>query len=206
MKVQARARRLARPFPITDGINTDRKGCMLVLARKKHEAILIDGVIRIEVVNVGKATVRVRLRAPRGMPSLQGLAPKNGLPREASPARVVPVGMDEFLMTLLNQQVVNLGESISLGVVDADKSRALFFVDAPLGMSVTALKHQGDDRPSLSSRQNLLQFMGQAGEMSGPNCDQPAPGAGAEFKNTSIEEPEPKLLPFPARLPKRHRL
>ena len=52
---------------------------MLVLSRKKSEAILIDGVIRIEVVNMAKATVRVRLTAPR---SLQ--LPHGGC-REGSP-------------------------------------------------------------------------------------------------------------------------
>ena len=175
---------------------------MLVLARKKHEAILIDGLIRIEVVNVGKATVRVRLRAPRGLapPPRQGSTFRENAPREASSARVVPVGIDDFLMTLVNQQVVNLGESISLGVVDADKSRALFFVDAPLGMSVTALKHEGDDRPRSSIRQTLLQFMGQQEHQSAPDLPPAAqhPDVAGQVPSAD-DEPEPKLLPFPTR-------
>jgi sRNA-binding carbon storage regulator CsrA len=179
---------------------------MLVLARKKHEAILIDGVIRIEVVNVGRATVRVRLRAPRGLPSLQGLGPKTVAPREASPARIVPVGMDDLLMTLVNQQMVNLGESITLGVVDADKSRAVFFVDAPQGISVTALKTQRDDRPGSSIRQNLLQFMGQPTERPAAEGESPASTPAPKLDDTRADGPEPKLLPFPTRLPKRHRL
>jgi sRNA-binding carbon storage regulator CsrA len=179
---------------------------MVVLARKKHEAILIDGVIRIEVVNVTKATVRVRLRAPRGLPSLQGLAPKGGIQRDAPPARIVPVGMDDFLMTLVNQQVVNLGESISLGVVDADKSRVLFFVDAPLGITVTALKTQGEDRPGTSPQQTLLQFMGQASEYPRGDRAAPASASGGALGDVRVDEPEPKLLPFPTRLPKRHRV
>ncbi|MGC8640688.1 MAG: carbon storage regulator [Isosphaeraceae bacterium] len=182
---------------------------MVVLARKKHEAILIDGLIRIEVVNVGKATVRVRLRAPRrpASPPRPGSTFRENVPGEASPAHVVPVGIDDFLMTLVNQQVVNLGESITLAVVDADKSRALFFIDAPLGMSVTALKHEGDDRPRSSTRQALLQFMGQPEDPSTPDI-QPAPqNQHTAGRTTSADlEPEPKLLPFPTRMPKRHRL
>jgi sRNA-binding carbon storage regulator CsrA len=179
---------------------------MVVLARKKHEAILIDGVIRIEVVNVTKATVRVRLRAPRGLPSLQGLAPKSGIQRDAPPARIVPVGMDDFLMTLVNQQVVNLGESISLGVVDADKSRVLFFVDAPMGIPVTALKTQGEDRPGSSAQQTFLQFMGQAAECPRGDGATPASPSGGTIDEVPVDESEPKLLPFPTRLPKRKRL
>ena len=55
------------------------------------------------------------------------------------------MGTDVFHMTLVNQQVVPLGESMSLGVVDADKSRVLFFVDAPLSTSVTAVGQEEPD-------------------------------------------------------------
>lgn len=180
---------------------------MLVLARKKNEAILIDGLIRIEVVNVGKATVRVRLRARRGLapPPRQAPVYRENPPRDASSAHVFPVGMDDFLMTLVNQQIVNLGESISLGVVDVDKTRALFFVDAPLGMSVTALKHEDEDRPRSSTRQSLLPFMGQ-GKPADPNHPSTASHPDTPGQSPAVDEREPRLLPFPAHMAKRQRI
>lgn len=196
------------------GITTDRDGRMLVLARKKHEAILIDGVIRIEVVSVAKATVRVRLRTPRNLspPSHPGpgCKPGEGQEPETSTRRKGPVAMDDYHMTLVNQQVIALGERIRLGVVDADKTRALFFVDAPAGMSITALKPQDDDRPGSSAQQNLLQFMGQAEEPA--EADRPRPSEPPQAPEhvdgaTSTENGiGPELIPFPPRLPKRHRL
>ena len=62
------------------------------------------------------------------------------------------MGVDVSHLTLVNQQVVALGESVNLGIVDADRARALFFVDAPLGMTVTALKPQEPDPRKPSSR------------------------------------------------------
>src|SRR5271165_7623921 len=138
--------------------------CMLVLSRKKCEAILIDGVIWIEIVNMAKATVRVRLMAPRSLQLPHGAARKETRDRQDSPARISPVGMDVFHMTLVNQQVVPLGESVNLGVVDADKSRVLFFVDAPVGTSVMAVDQEGPERAHAPANQNLLQFMRQGTE------------------------------------------
>ncbi len=106
-------------------------------------------------------------------------------------------------MTLVNEQVVSLGGSISLGVLDADKSRALFFVDAPLGVSVTALRSQAEERPGSSARQNLLQFMGQPEERSDPVEQRPAQDPGMVVDGPAADEPEPKLLPMPTRLPRR---
>jgi carbon storage regulator CsrA len=179
---------------------------MLVLSRKKHESILIDGVIRIEVVNVAKATVRVRLRAPRSLNVPHGVAVHEARGREDPSTRICPVGVDDFYMTLVNQQVVSLGESISMGVIDADKSRALFFVDAPLGISVMANKPQRSDRAGATSRQNLLQFMGQPPEKPAEEGRTRTPGPGVDRDHEPQDESSPELLPFPTRLPKRHRL
>ena len=111
---------------------------MLVVSRRKNEAIVIDGAIEIEVVNVTKATVRVRLSAPRCMQVVRGFVKKE-LGAEAEPAtKANPAGIDTLNLTLVSQQVIELGKSISLGVVDVDRSRALFFVDAPPGTSVLA--------------------------------------------------------------------
>ena len=112
---------------------------MLVLSLKKSEAILIDGMIRIEVVSLARATVRVRLMAPRSLQVTSGPSRKENRERQDAPARTGPAGMDVSHMTLLNQQVFPLGETVNLGVVDADKSRVLFFVDAPLGTSITTV-------------------------------------------------------------------
>ena len=180
---------------------------MLVLSRKKSEAILIDGVIRIEVVNMAKATVRVRLTAPRSLQLPHGAARKEALDRQDSPARTTLVGTDVFHMTLVNQQVVPLGESMSLGVVDADKSRVLFFVDAPLSTSVTAVGQEGPDRANTPSNQILLQFMRQGTERPEEQREKTASGVGSrEGQPTSDGSGGgPDLLPFPSNQPDKHR-
>jgi sRNA-binding carbon storage regulator CsrA len=179
---------------------------MLVLSRKKSEAILIDGVIRIEVVNMAKATVRVRLMAPRSLRLPHGLTRKETLDRQDALARVSPVGMDVFHMTLINQQVVPLGDSMNLGVVDADKSRVLFFVEAPLGTSVMAVDQAGPARANASSNQILLQFMGQGTERPEEHREKPAPGGSREGQTaTDGSGAGPDLLPFPSNQPDRHR-
>jgi sRNA-binding carbon storage regulator CsrA len=178
---------------------------MLVLSRKKHEAILIDGAIRIDVVKLGKATVHVRLRAPRCLAPIRGPMPKEGSPREDTSARVALAGRDDY-MTLVNEQVVSLGESISLGVVDADKSRALFFVDAPQGISVKALKPQSEVRPASSDHQHFLQFMSQSSDQAEHTQDQPKKPSGAIGNKISAEDPLPRLLPFPVREPRRRQV
>lgn len=172
---------------------------MLVLSRKKSEAILIDGVIRIEVVNMAKATVRVRLMAPRSLQLPHGIARKEIRDRHDSPARISPVGMDVFHMTLVNQQVVPLGEAVNLGVVDADRSRVLFFVDAPLGTSVTAVDQAGPDRANGSSNQILLQFMGQGNERLEEYREKSASGGSREGQMAADGTAgHPDVLRFPS--------
>lgn len=178
--------------------------CMLVLSRKKCEAILIDGLIWIEIVNMAKATVQVRLMAPRSLQLPHGVARKETRDRQDSPARTSPVGMDVFHMTLVNQQTVHLSESVSLGVVDADKSRVLFFVDAPVGTSVMAVDREGLDRANASSNQILLQFMGQGTERPDEHREKPAPGLGSREGQTASDGSGPDVLPFPSNQPDRH--
>jgi carbon storage regulator len=45
---------------------------MLVLSRKKNESILIDGCIRVTVVDTGNNTVRIGIQAPRDKVILRG--------------------------------------------------------------------------------------------------------------------------------------
>ncbi len=177
---------------------------MLVLSRKKCEAILIDGVIRIEIVNMAKGTVQVRLMAPRSLQLPHRVARKETRDRQDSPARISPVGMDVFHMTLVNQQIVHLSESVSLGVVDADKSRVLFFVDAPVGASVMAVDRERVDRANASSNQILLQFMGQGTERLDEHREKPAPGLGSREGQTASDGSGPDVLPFPSNQPDRH--
>jgi carbon storage regulator CsrA len=176
---------------------------MLVLSRKKSEAILIDGVIRIEVVNIAKATVRVRLTSPRTLQLPQGVARKETRDRHDSPARTSSVSVDVCHMTLLNQQVVPLGESMSLGVLDADKTRVLFFVDAPVGTSITAVDQARPDRANATASQNLLQFMGQSAESPDEHGEQPAPVApsrdGQKASDGTCAGPD--VIPFPSSHP-----
>ncbi len=171
---------------------------MLVLSRKKCEAILIDGAIRIDILNTAKATVRVRLLAPRNLQLPHGVARKEIRDRQDSPAIISPVGMHVFHMTLLNQQIVQLGESVSLGVVDADKSRVLFFVDAPVGTSVRAVDQEGLERPNASSKQILLQFMGQGTERADEHQEQTAPCDTSREDHTASDGSlaGPDVLPF----------
>jgi carbon storage regulator CsrA len=180
---------------------------MLVLSRKKNESILIDGSVRIDVVNVTRATVRVRLLAPRTLQVLAGTPRKESKAREDPAARAAALGVDDRLMTLVNQQVVSLSESISFGVVDADKSRVLLFVDAPLGTSITALEEADTSQRTTGSRQNLLQFMGPAVDRSdddreGTDVQTDARGP----RGAEVAEPGPDLLPFPAPVSRRRRV
>jgi len=177
---------------------------MLLLSRKKCEAILIDGVIWIKIVNMGKATVQLRLMAPRSLQLPHGVARKETRDRQDSPARISPVAVDVFHMTLVNQQIVHLSESVSLGVVDADESRVLFFVDAPMTASVMAVDREGVDRANASSNQILLQFMGQGTERSDEHREKPALGVVSREDQTASDGSGPDVLPFPSNQPDRH--
>ena len=112
--------------------------------------------------------------------------------------------MDVFHMTLVNQQIVHLSESVSLGVVDADKSRVLFFVDAPVAASVMAVDREGVDRANASSNQILLQFMGQGTERSDEHREKPALGVVSREDQTASDGSGPDVLPFPSNQPDRH--
>ena len=108
-------------------------------------------------------------------------------------------------MTLVNQQIVALGDSVSLGVVDADKTRVLFFVDAPAGTSVTAVDPERPDRASASSTQILLQFMGQGSERLEGTQEKSTPGANPHNGEAPRKGSGPDLLPFPFNPPDKPR-
>lgn len=173
---------------------------MLVVSRRKNEVILIDGAIEIEVVNVTKATVRVRLSAPRSMQVVRGLVKKE-LGAEAEPAtKANSAGIDALNLTLVSQQVIELGTAITLGVVDVDRSRALFFIDAPVGTNVLA----NDRRTACCSqnptaRQNLLQFMSPPSERGGAGLEEPSDhDPSRDRREGDPGDPVPLVLPFPS--------
>lgn len=114
------------------------------------------------------------------------------------------MAVDVFHMTLVNQQIVHLSESVSLGVVDADESRVLFFVDAPMTASVMAVDREGVDRANASSNQILLQFMGQGTERSDEHREKPALGVVSREDQTASDGSGPDVLPFPSNQPDRH--
>jgi carbon storage regulator CsrA len=168
---------------------------MLVVSRRKNEAILIDGAIEIEVVNVTKATVRVRLSAPRSMQVVRGFVKKE-LGAEAEPAtRANPAGIDTLNLTLVSQQVIELGTSISLGIVDVDRSRALFFIDAPPGTSVLAADQRASCCQNPTAKQNLLQFMSPPSERGGTGVEK-TPGNDSSRDCREARDPGPLVLPF----------
>jgi carbon storage regulator CsrA len=171
---------------------------MLVVSRRKNEAIVIDGAIEIEVVNVAKATVRVRLSAPRSMQVVRGFV-KRELGAEAELAtKGNPAGIDTLNLTLVSQQVIELGKSISLGVVDVDRSRALFFIDAPPGTSVLTT----DQRAACccknpTAMQNLLQFMSPPSERGGAGPEKTSDNEASRDRREA-GDPSPLVLPFPS--------
>src|SRR4029077_8451463 len=88
------------------GSQHQRKGCMLVLSRRKNETILIDGVIQIEVLNVTKGTVRVGLSAPKSTQVIRSLVKAELRSRGETGAKSNPTGMDTLNLTMVSQQIV----------------------------------------------------------------------------------------------------
>jgi carbon storage regulator CsrA len=179
---------------------------MLVLSRKKNEAILIDGLIKITVLNLTKGMVRVQVSAPKSTQLIRGLVRHELRATEDASSKTIPIGEETLHLTMVNQQVISLGEAINVGIVDADRSRGLFFVDAPVGSSVLALERREIDSKKSLPRQNLLQFMGQGQEKLDDERQKP------NVKMAPREDPEPAdsnvphLLPFPSRPADRDRV
>ena len=174
---------------------------MLVLSRRKSEVILIDGVIRIEVLNLMKATVRLRVTLPKGLePSLSGVR-KEPRERDDGPGKGAQTGVNMVHMTLVNQQVVALDPAISLGVVDVDKARVLLFVDAPVGTGISTLEPHDPTRKNGAAKQNFLQFMGQSTDHPGDNRDNLSTRPDTQAETIKGDETGVHLLPFPAPLP-----
>jgi sRNA-binding carbon storage regulator CsrA len=171
---------------------------MLVLSRKKSETLLINGVIRIEVMHLTKATVRLRVSMPKGPQHSLSIARKEPRQRNGGLGKAAQAGMNVVHMTLLNQQVVDLDPAISLGVVDADKARVLLVVDAPAGTGISTLEPHDPTRNDGAEKQNLLQFMGQGTERGGDDRDKPSVRSETRAEAIEGNETVADLLPFPA--------
>jgi carbon storage regulator CsrA len=160
---------------------------MLVIARKRHEAILIGREIRIEVLRLTGGVARLRFTAPRHFPIARGVA-KNGSVAgdESAGAKLDESGAGTIDLTLGNQQIITIGDAIHLGLISADSTRALLVVEAPDDLAVTAhdaAKPRAKPTPSdddAESHQGLLPF---------PSS--PAPDADNHPHDT-----DPHTLPF----------
>ena len=84
---------------------------MLVLSRKKNESIVINGNIRIEVLQIKGKQIRLGITAPSSMKVLRGELPANemtGTPAgrggETTPAetRVVDIAAEQLAAALLS--------------------------------------------------------------------------------------------------------
>jgi hypothetical protein len=179
---------------------------MLVIARKRHEALTIGGNIRVEVLRLSPGVARLRFAIP------SGVAIQRGVPRAGDPAAIEAgnggidsSGMGVVDLTLCDQQIVTVRNDVHLGLVDVDATRAVLFVDSPDGTAVhveASPRPRPHGRPSAAvageARQALLPF-------SAPSASEPAPPANANGhagprKNpteSTRETPVPRTIPFP---------
>jgi carbon storage regulator len=68
---------------------------MLVLSRKKNESIVINGNIRIEVLQIKGKQIRLGITAPASMKVLRGeLPPRDQMKRDAKPASTAGIPLD----------------------------------------------------------------------------------------------------------------
>jgi sRNA-binding carbon storage regulator CsrA len=183
---------------------------MLVIARKRHEAVTIDGNIRVEVLCLTPGVARLRLMAPRDVAIHRGVTrPGDPAAAEARNGSLDGSGMGVFDLTLCDQQVITVRDDIHLGLMDVDKTRAVLFVDVPDAVCVhvepaAAARPRGAGHsPSRAAGecepvQALLPFSTPADPASaengarGPRTSQSASNAGREN-----EKPTPSTIPFP---------
>jgi sRNA-binding carbon storage regulator CsrA len=171
---------------------------MLVLARARNQAVVIDGAIRVEVLQLAGDVARLRFLTPRHVPIQRGVAKFGGGPAaEAVNGGIDSSGMGVVDLNLGCEQVITVGSDIHLGLVDIDKTRALLFIDAPREISV---RPDGENKPKpgsgrrgASTAQGLLPFPSPPNglERARENEDQDDDGGG--------EDPDHKTIPFPKR-------
>jgi sRNA-binding carbon storage regulator CsrA len=175
---------------------------MLVIARKRREAVTIDGTIRVEVLRLTPGVARLRMVVPRGVAIQRGVAlPGDPAALEARNGCSDGTGMGVVNLTLCDQQIITVRDDIHLGLIDVDSSRAVIFVDAPETVHVHV---ESAHRPPMTGHslspaasepvQALLPFSS-AGE-AGP----PENGCRVHRKSAAdagSEKPAPRTIPFP---------
>jgi sRNA-binding carbon storage regulator CsrA len=169
---------------------------MLVIARKRHESVTIDGNIRVEVLRLTGGVARLRFAAPKRIAIQRGVARLGDPPAfEALNGGIDAAGMGVVDLTLCDQQIITVRNDIHLGLVDIDATRAVLFVDAPDGISVNVESTVRARTVRLPSRaghkavQALLPFAPPAetgvGESRGLNTEAPR------------QNPATSTIPFP---------
>lgn len=165
---------------------------MLVLARKRNEALVIDGMVRIEVLRLAGGVARLRFTAPKSVPVLRGVAKAGDPPAvEAINRGIDASGMGVVDLTLGTQQVVTVGDDIHVGLVDITSSRAVLFIDATRDVSVdSGVRAKGGPKAARADKgetaeQGLLPFP----VAFGPDPEKPA-------VDHAHDDTVPRTLPF----------
>jgi carbon storage regulator CsrA len=112
---------------------------MLVLARRRHEAVLIDGTIRVEVLRVTGGVARLRVLAPQHVAVVRGVTKAGDQPAiEAVNGGFDGNGIGAVELVLCPRQLITIGSDFHVSLVDIDSTRAVLFFDVPRGTSVKA--------------------------------------------------------------------
>jgi sRNA-binding carbon storage regulator CsrA len=184
---------------------------MLVIARKRHEAVTIDGHIRVEVLCLTPGVARLRFVAPPEVAIHRGVTrPGEPAAVEARNGRLDGSGMGVLDLTLCDQQIITVGDDIYLGLMDVDKTRAVLFVDAPETVCVhvePAARPRGTDHLSSDTArehepvQALLPFATPADSApagNGARGTRRSPSQSAGNAGCENERSTPTTIPFPS--------
>jgi sRNA-binding carbon storage regulator CsrA len=177
---------------------------MLVIARKRHEAVTIDGTIRVEVLCLAPGVARLRIVVPRGVAIQRGVRMPGdpaACAREACNGGSDAAGREVVDLTVCGQQIVTVHDDIHVGLMDVDATRAVLFFDTPETAHVNV---ESARRPRAAGRssspaadapvQALLPFSMPA------EAAAPANGVRASRKSAgdaARENPAPSTIPFP---------
>jgi sRNA-binding carbon storage regulator CsrA len=175
---------------------------MLVVARKRHETLTIDGNIRVEVLSLGREMARLRFATPRG------IAIQRGVPRPGEPAAIEAAngGIDDSGMalvdlTLCGQQIVTVRDDIHLSLVDVDATRALLFIDAPDGVGVrvelTSRPRTSGHASGTGAGEPVQAFLPFTSAVETPSAENGHRGPRKNSTDTGPMKPAPRTIPFP---------
>jgi sRNA-binding carbon storage regulator CsrA len=174
---------------------------MLVIARKRHQAVTIDGNIRVEVLRLTGGLARLRFVAPRRITIERGVTGPGGQSApEAVNGGIDAAGMGVVDLTLGDQQIITVRSDVHLGLVDIDSTRAVLFIDAPNGVPVTVESAERSRTPRLPTEgheeavQALLPFPppAEVPPVENLRCDS-RNAAGAP----PSKDPPTPIIPFP---------